>query len=359
MRPYPMSAQRPQSNQYGRSSRANIRRAREVRRRKLRRRRGVALILLLLLLVVSFEVLKPLHKASPPIRETRVMKPNPYAPLPAPRAITPLFHGAPASDGQWTPAGRLIGRTSAVFTTLLHLPDQPTVAAGVAWMDSKLLIARLYSGSLSPGGLTWKYTAPVTSLAAKSLDVAFNGGFLMKDSKGGYYSEGHYADPLVAGAASLVIYKDGLVQIGSWGHDVRMTHSVVAVRQNLVLLINNGQLAPNISATDTYQWGVSLNQVVNTWRSGLGVTATGALVYAYGPMSVLDLADVLKRAGAVRAMVLDMNPAWTVFASYKPSTANGLASPANGQSLLPNTSYGPDRFFMPSYARDFITLSIR
>ena len=354
-----MNAQRPQSKQQGSDNRAEIRRSRESRKRQLRRRRIAFSTLLLVLLLVAYEVLKPAPRANAPIQVTRVIKPNPYAPLPNPSALVPLLHGAPSSDGHWTPVGRTSNHKSAVFTTLLHLPDQPTVAAGVAWMDSKLLVGRLYSGSLSPGGLSWNYTAPVTSQAAKTLDAAFNGGFLMKDSKGGYYSEGHYADPLVSGAASLVIYKDGLIQIGSWGYDVRMTSSVVAVRQNLVLLINNGKLAPNINPTDTYQWGFALNQVVNTWRSGIGITADGALVYAYGPMNVLDLANVLQRAGAVRAMVLDMNPAWTVFATFSPSTNNGEASATNGQSLLPNSDYGPSRFFSPTYSRDFITLSMR
>ena len=354
-----MNAQRPNASKQRQVSRANIRRTRELRKRQLRRRRGAVLAIFLVLIFISVEVLRPSHRANAPIRITRIVKPNPYAPLPSPAALTPLFHGAPSSDGVWTPAGRVLNHESAVFTTLLHLPDQPTVAAGVAWMDSKLLVARLYSGSYSPGGLTWKYTAPVMAQAAKTLDVAFNGGFLMKDSKGGYYSEGRIADPLVNGAASLVIYKDGLIQIGSWGNDVRMTRSVVAVRQNIVLIINNGKLASNISPTDNYQWGVALHQVVDTWRSGIGITSNGALVYAYGPMNVLDLANVLKRVGAVRAMVLDMNPAWTVFASYRPSTPGGLASSANGQSLLSNTSYGPSRFFTPSYARDFVTLSMR
>ncbi len=354
-----MNAQRPNANPQRQVSRANVRRTREIRRRQLRRRRAAVLAVFVVLILITIEVLKPSHHANAPIQVTRIVKPNPFAPLSPPETLAPLFHGAPPSDGRWIPAGRTLDHTSAVFTTVFHLPDQPTVEAGVAWMDSRLLVARLYSGSYSPGGLTWKYTAPISAQAARTLDVAFNGGFLMKDSKGGYYSEGHFAAPLVNGAASLVIYKDGLVQIGSWGRDVRMTRSVVAVRQNLVLLIDNGKLAPNISPTDNYQWGVALNQVVDTWRSGLGVTSDGALVYAYGPMNVLDLANVLKHAGAVRAMVLDMNPAWTVFATYRPATNGGLASATNGLSLLPNTAYGPSRFFTPSYARDFITLSVR
>jgi hypothetical protein len=118
-------------------------------------------------------------------------------------------------------------------------------------------------------------------------------------------------------------------------------------------------LAPGITATDTYQWGYALNHVVDTWRSGIGVTADGALIYAYGPMNALDLAHVLVQAGAVRAMTLDMNPAWTIFGVYKPDTANGEATPANGMSLLPDTANGPASFFNPAYARDFVTLSSR
>ena len=111
------------------------------------------------------------------------------------------------------------------------------VVAGIAWMDMKLLRARLYSGSLSPGGLLWKYTAPISQSAARSLVAAFNGGFLLKSSNGGYLSEGHLVAPLRAGAASLVIYRNGSVNVGQWGRDVGMTSNVVSVRQNLTLLV--------------------------------------------------------------------------------------------------------------------------
>ncbi len=41
---------------------------------------------------------------------------------------------------------------------------------------------------------------------------------------------------------------------------------------------------------------------------GLGVTADGALVYVGGSgLSIVDLANLLARAGAVRAMEMDIN----------------------------------------------------
>jgi hypothetical protein len=224
-------------------------------------------------------------------------------------------------------------------------------------MDTRLLKARLYSGSLSPGGLSWHYTAPVSHVAARTLVAAFNGGFLLADSHGGYLSEGKTVAPLRDGAASLVIYANGSATVGAWGSDVKMTRSVVAVRQNLTLLVDHGHAVAGLNPFDTSVWGYALNNVVDTWRSGLGITADGALVYVAGPMNIVDLADILVRAGSVRAMTLDMNPLWTVFATYRPATAGGYASPSNGTDLLPTMVQSPQRFFSLAYARDFVTMS--
>jgi hypothetical protein len=95
------------------------------------------------------------------------------------------------------------------------------------------------------------------------------------------------------------------------------------------------------------------------WRSGLGITADGALVYVVGPqLDPVQVADLLVQAGAVRGMELDINPAWPVFASFKPATRSGLAAADNGTKLT-NTYRGPATFFDRSYARDFITMSAR
>lgn len=258
----------------------------------------------------------------------------------------------------WHPVGRLVHAQHAVYVATMRMPDGPYVA-GIAWMNTHLLAARLYSGSLSPGGVGWHYSAPVSPVAARTLVAAFNGGFLMKDAQGGYLSEGRLVAPLRRGAASLVIYRDGTATVGTWGVDVSMTANVVAVRQNLRLLVDNGRAVGGLRPNDVNTWGYSLNNVVNDWRSGLGVTASGDLVYVSGPINIVDLARTLVRAGAVRAMVLDMNPLWPVFASYTPATPTGPATPSNGTALLANMIQTPARFFQPSYSRDFITMSAR
>jgi hypothetical protein len=255
---------------------------------------------------------------------------------------------------------------AAVYETTLVPPGggQP---AGIAWMDGHLLSARLYSGSRSPGGGPYRYTAPVKPAQAVSLVAAFNGGFLMKDADGGYYTEGRMIDPLRDGRASLVIYADGTADVGAWGPDVRMTKDVVSVRQNLVPLVARGR--PTAAASGRWQlWGDTCGVtscahdvpgVEYQWRSGLGVTSDGALVYAAGPgLDPLQLAELLVRAGAVRGMQLDINPDWPVFAVYDPPPG-GRAAPVNGTRLLASTVQGPATFFETWWARDFITMSAR
>jgi hypothetical protein len=288
------------------------------------------------------------------------------ATLPPPAALAPFGSPALAGEGTWHPAGRLVDGVPAIYETTL-VPPGGTRQAGIAWMDTRLLSARLYSGSKSPGGGPYRYTAPIRPAQAAMLVAAFNGGFKMADAHGGYYTEGRVIYPLVAGAASLVIYADGSITVGAWGTDVRMTRNVVAVRQNLVPLITGGQPTALAASGDWQAWGstcgvsscaASVPGIEHQWRSGLGITADGALVYAVGPaLDPLQLAQLLVRAGVVRGMQLDINPSWPVFASYDPPAPQGLAAPSNGSKLLSTTKQGPWTFFEPSWARDFITMS--
>ena len=213
-----------------------------------------------------------------------------------------------------------------------------------------------------------KSSAPVTPAQAETLVAAFNGGFKMNAARGGYYTEGRVIDPLRTGAASLVIYADGSVDIGAWGTNVRMTPQVVGVRQNLLPLVAGGRPTPRAASAHWRVWGSTcaatscghgVPGVEHQWRSGLGITADGALVYVAGPaLDPLQLAQLLVRAGVIRGMQLDINPAWPVFVTYDPP-AGTLAAPSNGRKLLSSTMQGPWTFFETWWARDFVTMSAR
>jgi hypothetical protein len=273
--------------------------------------------------------------------------------------MVPFATPAIPGEGEWSPVGRRVDGIPAVYETTLR-PDaiHTSYVVGVAWMDTDLLKATLYSGSQIPGGGPFTHTAPIPPSAATSLVAAFNAGFLMSNANGGYYTAGRTIFPLRTGAASFVVYANGTSTVGAWGQDVTMTPQVVSVRQNLDLLVDGGRPVPGLNSADTTQWGFTLGNKVYVWRSGLGVTADGALVYVGGPgLNITDLADLLVRAGAVRAMELDINTDWVDLATYQPSTPTGPATPTNGSDLLPTMVGTPGRYFESYWARDFITMS--
>ena len=79
------------------------------------------------------------------------------------------------------------------------------------------------------------------------------------------------------------------------------------------MLIENGTItAYTEKGIDT--WGLTVTNSMYTWRSGIGITRNGNLVYAVGPSLVpRTLAKALQAAGAVNAMQLDINPYWVRF----------------------------------------------
>ncbi len=287
---------------------------------------------------------------------TATSTPSTTAPLPglaAPKPIPPAAQPPLPGEGDWLPIGPRVGGAPAMYAAFLR-PDaiHTSLVAGVAWMDPELVSLRLFAGTQEPGGGGWQYQSPVPNALLSSFVAAFNSGFRLDQSRGGYYANGKTASPLRDGAASLVIYGDGSAKVGVWGRDAAMSPAVESVRQNLELIVDNGQPVPNLLTDSNSHWGFTVSNKVLVWRSGVGVTANGAVVYAAGSgLSVASLADILARAGAVRAMELDINSSWVNFFYYNPP-AGQPASPANGQRLLNDMSRSPSRYFSTD-ERDF------
>jgi hypothetical protein len=223
------------------------------------------------------------------------------------------------------------------------------------WIDPKLLRVRLVPGAQEPGG-AWPMPHDIEGQALASIAAAFNGGFRFQDAHGGFYLDGREAVPLVDGAASIVIHTDGKVEIGAWNRDVRMSPSVEGVLQNLTLMVDGGKLDERINHNDTAFWGSTLGGSIAVARSGVGVTADGALIYVAGPsLTAKSLAESLQRAGAVRAMTLDINPEWVTFLFYEhPDPANQQV--VKGAKLYPEIQRSEDRY-LSTESRDFFTIS--
>ncbi len=256
-------------------------------------------------------------------------------------------------------------------------PDQGAISVAVFNPARTQLV--LHAGSLQPlPGGSWSYGPQVSPQERTVLLAAFNGGFKIADARGGWVSEGRTVASLVPGAASVVIYADGGTDIGSWGVEVPAAHrQVVSVRQNLQLLIDGGvpQHVVTISESELEQWwGTAYEGAPLISRSALGITASGALVWAAGTdVTVGALADALLAQGVQRALELDINaPLVRGFLYAEPATLTtsspldngmlalvaGQTQPAAGQSPT-GADAVPQCTYLTTCSRDFFTVLIR
>ena len=281
--------------------------------------------------------------------------------LPAPATVLTPAKTPQPGEGVWHPVGRKTASGIPAIYKAFIRPDavHTSYVVGLAWMDPTLLEAQLYSGSFIPGGGPYKHSAPILPKTTGNLVAAFNAGFRMEDANGGYYTDNKTVIPLRKGAAAVVIFKDGTMTVGQWGRDIKMSSSVREVRQNLDLIVDDSRPVAGLDSTNTKRWGATLGGKFDVWRSGIGVTENGALVYAGGPaLTISALADVLMRAGAVRAMELDINTDWvqySIFTAPLGTTLNG----GQGKSLVPSMVGPPSRYFTTWWNRDFFTVSLR
>ncbi len=280
--------------------------------------------------------------------------------LPEPAPIKPFVNPPLPKEGKWSPEGPLVHGIPSLYVTLMRPdPIHTSLVAGVAWMDPHLINFLQFAGAQEPpGGQHWPYMSPIPSGIANQLVASFNSGFRMQDANGGYYAYGQTAVPLRNGAASFVIYQNGTPNIVVWNSGSKVPSSIAVVRQNLIPLITNGKINPLVNSTNFALWGATVGNQLLVWRSGVGVTKNGALIYASGPgLSVASLANLLKRAGAVSAMEMDINSDWTNFFYFNHQLGQP-ASPTNGFRLVYNMLRPPQRYFEGT-ARDFVVAEAR
>jgi hypothetical protein len=266
--------------------------------------------------------------------------------------------GAPLpGEGQWRVVEKVKGQP-AIFTTFLRDATYTSYVNGIASMDQRLVSFQLHPGSEDPGPGNWGAwgSSSIAPGHRTGLLATFNGGFKLDSAGGGWYLNGEYHGSLVNGQATIVYYKNGTIKIGEWGRDFTMNSSIEGVRQNLKLLIDHGSIEPNLSQNIETNFGATLGGGYYVWRSGLGITKDGRIIYVYGPaLNVQDLADLLHRAGAVEGMQLDINPYWMKYEYYN---ANGHASDPTPVNLLPTQQQSAYSYYS-TYTRDFTAVYAR
>ncbi|MGI8558987.1 MAG: hypothetical protein ACR2ND_11895 [Solirubrobacteraceae bacterium] len=280
---------------------------------------------------------------------TGLLAPPRARPAYRPARIRSVIRPALPGEGVWRATRAISPRNSPVLLTTYRTdPNYPRLVAGVAWIDAKKTAVLLYPGRREPSVPIPRGTATVPQRARHRLLATFNSGFKISDARGGFALHGHTYAPMQDGVATLVGYRSGRIDIQSWRGGATVPAGVSFARQNLPLIVDHSRPNPNLS--DGPQWGATLGNAIRVWRSGVGVDRRGNLLYAASDkQTVGSLAAILIRAGAVRAMELDINSYWTSFISYR---AAGALRPSN---LLSTMARAPTRYLTPD-DRDFFAV---
>ncbi len=269
-----------------------------------------------------------------------------------PPNIAPIIHPALPGEGVWRSTFKSHSPPPVLVTSFRTNPAYPQMVAGVGWIDRTPTTTWLYPGIQEPAvPMPDRGPEEVPTSMRSRLVATFNSGFKLSDSGGGFASGGHTYAALKDGMATFVRYTDGKTDVISWTGGPDIPSNIVFARQNLPLIVNNGKLNPNLSTGP--EWGATLGNAVRVWRSSVGVDKYGNLLYATANyQTVASMAQIMRHAGAVRAMELDINAYWPSFITYKGPLAVGA------RNLLPGMTRSPPRYLTPD-DRDFFAVYLK
>jgi len=266
-----------------------------------------------------------------------------------PPRIRPVFAHPLPGEGVWGQTGPLIaGHPPVLVTEFRSEVAYPRIVAYVAWFDHAHTSVAYYPGRYEPPNAPDRGPMSVPFAQRWRLLATFNSGFIYKDGNNGSTIGGTMYEPLKQGLATLIAYRDGRVDIKTWNGGPVAGAQIAFARQSLPLIVDNGRLNPALN--DSTQWGYTLGNAVRVWRTGAGIDRRGNLIYAAADaQTVTTLAKILQRAGAVRAMQLDINPEWPTLITY--SHRGGLGA----TKVVPNYQQPATRYLVPD-DRDFFAI---
>lgn len=259
----------------------------------------------------------------------RLAVPNPESGWP-PAAIDPMTTPEVVGEGKWRaivddPHARELPSGAPVFYQTFLRPDPQRTFARVyltIW-DPRLVQLSMVAGTEEPVSATGETGAGIIPRDRKTMGrlvAAFNGGFQAVHGEFGMMADRRVYLPPKPWAATVAVFDDGRVGMGSWpgpqdrkaGYDearavAELPADLVSFRQNLTSLVEEGRFNP----WGRWWWGAAPQQKSEqtlTQRSAICITREGLMLYAWGDsLSPEALGQALVSARCVRAMHLDMN----------------------------------------------------
>lgn len=289
---------------------------------------------------------------------------DPIGPWPleaSPPDIVPRLEPALPGEGHWRPFhyGPHPAGAPPVFwrTTVRVDPERPDAITELVLADPRVSELRMVGGTEHPRSTTGEVGTGMVPASERARTLAaFNGGFQAVHGNYGMIVDRTVLLPPLPQIATVATYSDGTALLGTWGDErTPLPLGLVSLRQNLPPLADQGQFNPLGRKT----WGFTLkgSDPIFTWRSGLGVTRAGALLYAVCVRCSADtLADAMVIADAEYAMHLDMNISNIGWEFWRPGADAGRIE---RQSLMVDMWRSEEPRYVEPHPRDFFYLVTR
>ncbi len=212
----------------------------------------------------------------------------------------------------------------------------------VTMWDARQVQLHIAMGTREPEsatGETGTGLIPRDERTLSRLVAGFNGGFQALHGEFGMMADGRVYLPPKPWAATVAIFEDGHVGLGSWpapasnaAYDERaataqIPQGMVAMRQNLTTVVEDGRYNP----WERWWWGAAPEAATEqtfTHRSGLCVTREGFLAFFWGgSLGPESLGAAMNAVRCVRGMHLDMNSKHTGLEFYRLARDAGALPP--------------------------------
>jgi hypothetical protein len=240
------------------------------------------------------------------------------------------------------------------------IPDgeRPYAVVGIVAFDLQATRLHYVLGTQEPQSNTRVQRPgriPAQDMQAGKLLAVLNGGFKAEHGQYGVMVEGVTLLKPRTGNITVGVDRNDSLRMGVWDQDL-VTDDLTWWRQNGLPLIHKGKINPLAEKKTTQKWGAYVDGTVAVYRSGLGMSEDGRILYfaAGDSLLALTLAQALKAAGAHQAMQLDINNYWVYFGKVLVEKGQLTTKP-----LLPKMKRSEPKRYLGRFSRDFFYITAR